>query len=74
MDQSSGSDDDSGQQEVGASVPHWVSTARSWIGTERQGARGERSGGGLLNGQGEPQTEGPQSSMSVNEVCSRISW
>ncbi len=77
MDQSSGSDDDSGQPELGASAPHWVSTVRSWIGTERsvdEGVGEERSDGRLLSSQGKSQTEGPQTSMSVNEVGSGLSW
>ncbi len=78
MDQSSGSDDDSGQQEVGASIPQWVSTVRSWIGTGgsvNEGVGEDRSQGRSLHGQGRPQMERPQTSMSVNEVgSSRLSW
>ncbi len=78
MDESSGSDDDSGQQEVGQSVPQWVSTVRSWIGaggSVNEGAGREISQGRSLIGQGELQAEGPRTSMSVNEVGSlRLSW
>ncbi len=76
MEQSSGSDDDSGQQEVGTSIPQWVSTVRSWIGTRgnvNEGVGEEKSQGRLLRGQESPQTERPLTTISVNEVGSRLS-